>query len=241
LAGASIPLLARLERRVLREATRVYATSPSSRGELASAAGLEEASIEILPIPVDTEYFEPAAPEVWLEAASGPVLTFVGRADDPRKNVRMLLAAFTQLRKEFPGSRLRLVGRPTGYCVPEGVEVVGEVEDLARELAKASLFVLPSRQEGFGIVAAEAMAAGLPVVTTPSGGPEALVRRSGGGVVAVSHSARAFADAIAETVSNIPRLTEMRSLAREYVEREHSPAAFEGALRSALTAVETTS
>ena len=53
------PLLRRLERRVLRGATRLYATSPSARAGLAATAGLDPATIAILPIPVDTALYRP--------------------------------------------------------------------------------------------------------------------------------------------------------------------------------------
>jgi len=83
----------------------------------------------------------------------------------------------------WPEARLRLISpTPLGAQLP-GVEAVRNAVDVAAELRKAAVFMLPSRQEGFGIVAAEAMACGLPVVTTPSGGPEELVRDSGAGVV----------------------------------------------------------
>lgn len=234
-AGASIPVLEMLERRVLRRATRVFATSPASRTDVARAAGLAENRVGILPIPVDLDRFAPAPEEVWREAAARPVLVFVGRADDPRKNVPMLLEAFADLRRRFATARLRLVGRPPTGVLQDGVEAVGEVADVAAELRRAAIFVLPSRQEGFGIVAAEAMAAGLPVVTTPSGGPEDLVRRSGAGVVASRHTAAAFAEAIEGAVRD---LETMRSEARAYVEREHAPEMFTSRLAAALAEVE---
>ena len=76
-----------------------------------------------------------------------------------------------------PDARLRLVGRPPRTPLPAGVEAVGEVQSVAEAIRSASLFVLPSLQEGFGIVVAEALACGVPAVVTPSGGPEELVRR----------------------------------------------------------------
>ena len=68
------------------------------------------------------------------------------------------------------------------------------------------------------------MAAGLPVVTTPSGGPEALVRDSGGGVVLGGFSAEELATTVNALLADPERLAAMRTRAREHVAREHSPA-----------------
>jgi glycosyltransferase involved in cell wall biosynthesis len=67
------------------------------------------------------------------------------------------------------------------------------------------------------------MAAGLPVVTTPSGGPEALVRDSRGGIVLSGFTADELADRVRRLLDDPARLAHMRRKGREYVAREHSP------------------
>jgi glycosyltransferase involved in cell wall biosynthesis len=221
------PTLRRLERRVLEGAERVYATSPWSRASVARAGGLAEDAVGILPIPVALS----AAPaESWRATLEEPVLAFVGRADDTRKNVRLLLDALPLL----PGVRVVLVGAPPSGPLPDRVEATGPVPSIEPELHRATLFVLPSRQEGFGIAAAEALAAGLPVVTTPSGGPEALVNESGGGVVLSGFSAEELAATVRELLADPARLEEMRRRGHEYVAREHSPTRFRELLAEAL-------
>jgi glycosyltransferase involved in cell wall biosynthesis len=237
-AAVSIRALAALERRVLREAARLYATSPSSRDEVAEVAGVAASDVGILPIPVDVERLQPAPDEAWRQAAAQPVLTFVGRADDPRKNVSSLLRAFADVRTSHPDARLRLVGRPPLGPLPPGVEAAGEVVDVGAELRRAAIFVLPSRQEGFGIVAAEAMACGLPVVTTPSGGPEDLVGRSGGGVVASGFGAQDLASTLHGLLSNGAGLPRMRQTGLAHVRREHSLDRFRESLSAALAEVD---
>ena len=55
--------------------------------------------------------------------------------------------------------------------ISDKVEFVGWVEDVAEFLSGSDLFVLPSREEPFGIVILEAMAVGIPIVTTKTQGP----------------------------------------------------------------------
>jgi glycosyltransferase involved in cell wall biosynthesis len=202
------PTLRQLERRVLQRAERVYATSPASSASLGADA--------ILPLPVDLDAFTPGDPEPAL-------LVFVGRADDPRKNAQLLLDALPLLRRRVPEARVRLVGSPPA-SLPEGAEATGPVASVPGHLRDATLFVLPSRQEGFGIAAAEALAAGVPVITTPSGGPEELVRASGGGVVLQGWTPEELAETAADLLGDPGRLAAMRASGREYVAREHSPA-----------------
>jgi glycosyltransferase involved in cell wall biosynthesis len=224
------PTLRRLERRVLERAERVYATSPWSRASVARAGGLAEDAVGILPIPVDIDAFSPS--EDWSATFERPMLAFVGRADDTRKNVRLLLDALPLM----PEARVLLIGSSTAD-VPERVEATGPVPSVAEHLRRATLFVLPSRQEGFGIAAAEALAAGLPVVTTPSGGPEALVNESGGGVVLSGFSPEELAATVRELLADPARLEEMRRRGHEYVAREHSPTRFRELLAEALGTV----
>lgn len=222
------PLLRRLERRVLRGAMRLYATSPSSRAGLAAAAGVEPAQVGILPIPVDTALFRPGPDE-----ERQPTVVFVGRADDPRKNVRLLLAAWPEVRSRLPDAALRLVGRPPAGPLPAGVEAAGAVASVAGELRRASLFVLPSLQEGFGIVVAEALASGTPAVVTPCGGPEELVRAAGAGTVLADFEPGTLAEAMVAALES-PDLPSQRARGRAYVEAHHSPARLRAELAAAF-------
>jgi phosphatidylinositol alpha-mannosyltransferase len=223
---------------VLRAATAVFATSASSRRALAAAGELDEAEIGILPVPVELDRFTPLPESEWRAEVARPTLVFAGRGDDPRKNVGLLLDAFARVREQRPDVRLRFVGRPPAGPHPEGATVLGHVPSLAESLRDAALFVLPSLQEGFGIVAAEALAAGVPVVTTPSGGPEDLVRESGGGLVLSGFSSEELAATVVTLLDDPETLVAMRSRGRTYVEREHSPARFRSLLEAALAGLD---
>lgn len=230
LAALSNRQLRSQERRVLRQASFVYATSSSSRDALVAASGRDD--VKILRIPVDTSVFSPAPDEEWRRSLGQPTVVFVGRGDDPRKNVDLLIAAARQL----PDIRVVLVGKPPRGQLPSNVMSTGVVADVAPHLRSATIFALPSRQEGFGIVVAEALAAGLPVVTTPSAGPEELVTASGGGVVTSTFEADEFASTLGSLLGDPERLEEMRRRGRTYVAQEHSPERFRQALNDALLA-----
>jgi glycosyltransferase involved in cell wall biosynthesis len=239
------PLLRALERYVIRRAVLVFGISPSSRDTIADGGGVPRERVGVLPIPVDPEVFAAPPVEEWQATFGAPVLVFVGRANDPRKNLPLLVDAFVRVRREFPEARLRLVGEPPPASVrdrlPEGVDVVGivpESSDIAAQLRDATVFVLPSLQEGFGIVAAEALAAGLPVVSTPCGGPEELLTASGGGVVVGDFRPESYADALLALLRDPARARELRTRGREYVLREHSPERLQELLADAFAALE---
>ncbi len=75
-------------------------------------------------------------------------------------------------------------------------------KEIAGELSRCDLFVLPSRAETFGVVAAEALASGKPVVVTRCGGPEDFVTDETGILVPVDDD-QALADAIGKVCSNL--------------------------------------
>jgi len=131
----------------------------------------------VIPNGVATRRYRKAEP---LPGWPGPggAIGFLGRLDEPRKGLAVLLKAFEILGPERPGLRL-LVAGPAGdaeevrYRVPadlrDRVVLLGQVseDDKIRVLHSVDVFCSPNTGgESFGIVTAEAMAAGLPVVAS---------------------------------------------------------------------------
>ncbi|MBA3233964.1 MAG: glycosyltransferase family 4 protein [Propionibacteriales bacterium] len=106
----------------------------------------------------------------------GPTIAFLGRVDEPRKGLDVLLRSLPLVLAEFPGTRLLVAGR--GEVVPPDdlsadvrrhIEPLGQVTDIdrARLLSSAAVYAAPQTGgESFGIVLLEAMAAGAPVVAS---------------------------------------------------------------------------
>jgi glycosyltransferase involved in cell wall biosynthesis len=222
-AALSLAPLRALEQRVLRGARCVYGTSAATRTEIARVANRSD--VGMLPIPVDVERFHPGN-----GSPAGRRVLFVGRANDPRKNLGLLIDAA----RLAPELEIELVGAPPAAALPANMRARGFVDDLPGALREASVLVIPSRQEGFGIVAAEALATAVPVVTTPCGGPEELVRESGGGWVLHRHSAEELAATLRDKLADSAALAEAGRSGRDYVEREHSPARFRELLADAF-------
>jgi phosphatidylinositol alpha-mannosyltransferase len=114
-------------------------------------------------------------------------LVFLGRADEPRKGLDVLLAALPAIRQAVPGLEVVIAGRG-GRALPAGCKGLGLVTEAEKAdlLGSADVFVAPHRsRESFGLVLLEAMASGAPVVAadlvpfvdllgpTVAGGPSA--------------------------------------------------------------------
>jgi phosphatidylinositol alpha-mannosyltransferase len=124
---------------------------------------------------VSVRRFEKAEPlPGW--PGEGGTLGFLGRMDEPRKGLPVLLQAFRQLAADRPGLRLLIAGRGEAQeldqlpaAIRERVVLLGQVsdEDKVRMYHSVDVFCAPNTGgESFGIVLAEAMAAGAPIVAS---------------------------------------------------------------------------
>jgi len=107
----------------------------------------------------------------------GRTLVFIGKEGWRRKGGPILLEAFERLRKSRPDLRLLLIGPSRRIALPQGVTSTGLVpfEQVPRLLSGASVFVLPTLREPFGIAFLDAMICELPCVGTTVGAvPEIL-------------------------------------------------------------------
>ena len=150
--------------------------------------------IEIIPNGINTELFSPgdrtgACKLLGLDANRHRII-FVGNFVKV-KGIEYLIQAMPAVLKKYPDCELVLLGaRPdskdfnkykkhiasTGIRNYVRIVTIVPHEKLPLWMQASDLLVLPSINEGFGIVAAEALACGIPVVATKSGGPEDIVK-----------------------------------------------------------------
>lgn len=172
----------------------------------------------------------------WLNEAGPPVIMGMGRLT-PQKDFTTFLRAFARLREKREAKLIILGEGPMReeletlsreLSVDGDIDFPGFVSDPLPWLARASLFALSSRYEGLGNVLIEAMAVGLPVVSTdcPSGPREILENGRLGSLVPVG-DVEALAEAMERSINDSPPFEEIAkslqrfqsgSVARQYLE-----------------------
>jgi glycosyltransferase involved in cell wall biosynthesis len=188
---------------------------------------------------IDLDRFRPASAEdraakrVALQIpADAPVIGTIGRLAKP-KRVGDVLKAAVQLKQDWPdlvvliagegSERERLEAHASQLGLNGHVRFLGRVSDAASFMHLLDLFVFPSAWEAFGLVAAEAMASGVPVVGTNVGGLPEVVADGETGLVVPPAEPERLAQAIAHLLCDEARRRQMALKAqRSVIERRFS-------------------
>lgn len=166
-----LALLARLEARHVRRCDRVITTSVYSSNRIAEFYGTKPEKIRVVPELIDLASWRQALAAAPL--IEGPPRILCVAHLYPRKGVDTLLRAFVPLQRRavlrivgVGPERRRLEQLAHDLAIADRVHFLGHLPlpALTAEYRNATIFALPSEQEGFGIVFLEAMASSLPVV-----------------------------------------------------------------------------
>lgn len=159
-----------------------------------------------------------------LGVPSGTPVLFVAGQICRTKGQDLAVRALAIVRRTHPSAVLAVAGRgrPRKHHQGEGVRLIGYREDLPELLPHATIVVVPSRREAFGLVAAEAMACGVPVVAADAGGVAEVVA-GGGGIVVPRNDAAAVAEAVVGLLSDASARARMGEAGRRIVEERYAP------------------
>lgn len=194
---------------------------------LAEDFSVDPNRVEVIPNGVDTEYFVPDPSR----RSKHPSLIYVGRLVE-QKDPFTLLNAFRLVVKEIPSATLVMLGN--GHLRPgideflrtnsldSSVRLCNGTDDIRPYLLEAWAFVLPSVFEGSPNVVMEAMAGGLPIVSTRVDGVPELIADYETGFMVAPQNPEALAEAIIKVLSDGEKCREMGWNAREKVIREYS-------------------
>jgi glycosyltransferase involved in cell wall biosynthesis len=199
----------------------VICLSDFSKRDISRAYRLPTSRLVVTYAGVDSRF----TPKTWPRDRAGNVpfsLLFSGRLNGPheQKGVDVLLRSLPLILRHHEvvlkiigsGPRLaeyRALALKLG--IGEQVRFLGfvEHEEMPSHYQDADLFVLPSRRESFGLVLAEAMACGLPVVATKVGAIPEVVEDGLTGLLVPADDPGALADAVVSLLSDPPRMQAM--------------------------------
>ena len=207
----ALELMARAERVSVHRAERVIATSQYSCDRLSQLYQYDR-PIEIVPPPMNVQGWDAAlvtaAHMVDISGNQRPTVLCVG-VQYPRKNVATLIRAAAILRKQVPDVEIRIASKGPEWNnlrrlaqeldLNETVTFLGYVphQDLVQEYRRCDVFCLPSLQEGFGIVFAEAMATSKPIVASRSSSTPEVIQDGVQGLLATPLDPADLADKLA--------------------------------------------
>jgi glycosyltransferase involved in cell wall biosynthesis len=207
---------------VARRLDRMFTSSRISARQIARDFGVSPERISMVANGVDTELYHP---DPSVRRSENEILC-VGRASDPNKGIKTLVEALAKLP---PIAKLTLVDedvpdnvgrkRARELGIEDRVNIVGRVptDELVRLYQRATLVAVPSRYEGFGLPAVEAMACGTPVVACRAGALPEVLEVGGGGLLAERDDPDSLAEGIRTLLENRTLREELASRGRDRV------------------------
>ncbi len=238
-----------LRRLALRRASRIAAVSAFTARAASDAQGLDLNKCFVLPPALDPIFAGPqgnASPLGLPEQARA--LLAVGRllSAEPGKGVDTAIEALPEVLRAFPDACLLIVGdgdaRPSleklarDAGVADRVVFAGEqpLEALRGFYERCEVFVLPSRQEGFGVVFLEAMAHAKPVIAGAHGGTPELVEDGVSGYLVPYGDAETIGNRLIALLGDSALAARMGAAGRTRFEREYTFEQFRERLTEAL-------
>ena len=231
------------ETQIVRAADRLIANTAEEAEDLVRFYDADRAKAAVVHPGVNLDRFRPADGRAAARARLGLpqgafIPLFAGRIQ-PLKAPDVLLRAVAVLLEEEPSLRTKLVvpivGGPsgTGLAKPEGLQKLAarlgiadvvrfrppvEQGQLADWFRAASVLVMPSYSESFGLVAIEAQATGTPVVAASVGGLPVAVRDGSTGMLVEGHEPAAYARALREFIDHPELVDRMGEAAARHAE-----------------------
>jgi glycosyltransferase involved in cell wall biosynthesis len=212
-----------MQKRVVKQLHNIVTVSDCSRQDIARDFAIQPAGIGVVYNGIDTDTFRP------IEGVQRRPLRLMATAsaDAPLKGLRYLLRAYAQLLKRYPDLEVLLVSkpRPGGKTerlirhlgIADKVQFVSGIttDEMVRYYAEACIAVVPSVYEGFGLPAGEAMACGVPVVSTDGGALPEVVGDAG--VVVPAKSVVGLVDAIDDLLQNPEKRDQLAVAGRQRI------------------------
>jgi glycosyltransferase involved in cell wall biosynthesis len=222
-----------VEGRVMRAVERVIVGSEFARRQASEELGVPAEKLTVVPYGVDRALAPGPKPEALarrLGVADSPVALFLGSLE-PRKNLAFLLDVWQEVARTRTDAKLIVAGggpllrelqaRARASKLESSVVFTGHVP-AAEKLdyyRLADMLVFPSTMEGFGLVVAEAMSCGLPVLISSRGSLPELIVPAAGGLVADPTDRDAFVRGILTLLGDATIRRRFGTANRERVER----------------------
>lgn len=214
-------------RPVLEKISARIAVSEEARRTLVEHLGGDAV---VVPNGVYVDRFRSADPkQAWIGTPERPTVAFLGRLDEPRKGLPILMAAVPAVLEHLPGARFLVAGRGDLDRAREGlgaaasaVEFLGGVsdEDKASLLRSVDAYVAPQTGgESFGIVLVEAMSAGTCVVASNINAFRQVLADGEAGLLFDVGDAASLADTLVRALSSPDLRRDVVDVATRFVDR----------------------
>ena len=214
-----------MQKKVAPKLDKIICVSRPSKKDIVEEFLVDPEKIEVILNGIDIRKFIPNPSTLFIE---NKIIT-TASADIPLKGLKYLILALPNIIKVFPKTSLTVIGRSpsdsklrkliTDLSLEEKIAFRSGIteEEIVNLYHSSEIAVIPSLYEGFGFGAGEAMACGIPLISTHSGGLEEVVGDSAEKILPAS--TEEIESAVIKLFSSPDRKTELSKMGRERMEK----------------------